>query len=193
MYDLERTATYDYAKPWVTHQCVQHWEPAFVSTWLRNCPKPVVLDEMCYEGNAPRRWGNISGEELVRRYWECMMRGGFAAHGEVFERRSDWISRGGALAGDSPPRIAFLRDLMEESRPDLWRPYEDRQFIWHYMGVSRPARWRVELPGSYAYRIDVVDTWDMRMERKDGEFRGFCEVELPGKSYMAIRMARIEP
>ena len=43
--------------------------------------KPVVLDEICYEGNIEHGWGNISGQELVSLL-EATCRGRYASHGE---------------------------------------------------------------------------------------------------------------
>src|SRR5205085_98784 len=31
--------------------------------------KPVVFDEVKYEGDLPQRWGNLSAREMVRRCW----------------------------------------------------------------------------------------------------------------------------
>jgi hypothetical protein len=187
MYDYERTATYDFSKPWVTHQSIQHWEPSLTSNWLELYRKPVVIDECCYEGIASRRWGNISGEEMVRRFWETMVRGGYAAHGEVFGEDS-WVSHGGTLQGDSPERIAFLRRLMEETPPDVWNM--ERSCYWLYFGVSRPSLWELQLPEEWAFHVDVIDTWDMRVARLPDTYRGICSVALPGKSFLAIRVVR---
>ena len=52
----------------------------------RDIEKPVVLDEIAYEGNIQHGWGNISGEELVRRFWEAAVRGGYPGHGETYMR-----------------------------------------------------------------------------------------------------------
>ncbi|WP_248927034.1 DUF5060 domain-containing protein [Paenibacillus hamazuiensis] len=192
MYDYERTSTYDFSKPWITHQSVQHWEPGLTASWLKTHRKPLVLDEMCYEGNAPRRWGNISGEELVRRFWETMVQGGYASHGEVFFEKSDWISKGGRLIGDSPQRIAFLRKLMEQGLPDVWRPEGERELFWHYFGISRPSSWELKLPEGKAYAVDLVDTWEMTVERLTWLAKGECSIGLPGKSYMALRLRQVQ-
>ncbi|UUZ94736.1 DUF4038 domain-containing protein [Paenibacillus sp. P25] len=191
MYDHTRTATYDYSKPWVTHQSVQHWEPALTDSWLNRHRKPLVLDECCYEGNAPRRWGNITGEELVRRFWECIVRGGYAAHGETYGTPS-WISQGGTLTGESPERIAFLRRLMEESPPDLWNADNARRCFWLYFGLSRPAYWELQLPADGQYHVDLIDTWEMTVRRLPESYHGTGRVPLSGKSYMALRMTRID-
>jgi len=53
---------YDYARPWVTHASLQTYDfnaaPGYLEAWR----KPVVYDEIMYEGNLNRRWGNISGQ-----------------------------------------------------------------------------------------------------------------------------------
>ncbi|WP_336746015.1 DUF5060 domain-containing protein [Paenibacillus sp. y28] len=186
MYDYTRTATYDYSKPWITHQSVQHWDSGLMTEWIATHKKPVVLDECCYEGNAARRWGNVPGEELVSRFWDSMVQGGYAAHGEVVNEKS-WISRGGKLYGESPERIAFMRSLMEEALPDLWNPPEERACFWEYLGINRPASWELDLPETKEYYIDVVDTWNMKTERLDGTYRGSCTIPLPRQSYLALR------
>ena len=45
-------------------------------------PYPIVLDEIAYEGNIQHGWGNIPGEELIRRFWEGALRGGYPGHGD---------------------------------------------------------------------------------------------------------------
>lgn len=66
---------YDYRRPWITHCSIQRQDPYLsaenVAQWREIYRKPVVLDEICYEGNLQFGWGNISGRELVRRFWEA--------------------------------------------------------------------------------------------------------------------------
>ncbi|SFK80347.1 protein of unknown function [Paenibacillus sp. 1_12] len=190
MYDYERTATYDYSKPWVTHQSIQHWETSWTTSWLDTYGKPVVVDECCYEGNAIRRWGNISGEEMLRRIWESQVRGGYASHGEAYESEGGgtWISRGGRLVGDSPKRIQFLRELMEAGQADLWEAERERNCFWIYFGRSQPSYWELQLPEHRCFHIDLIDTWEMRIERLTHTYQGSCKVALPGKSYLALRI-----
>ena len=70
--------------------------------------KPVVVDECCYEGNIPHRWGNITAEEMVRRFWEGAVHGGYVGHGDTFLHPQDilWWARGGVLHGQSAARLA---------------------------------------------------------------------------------------
>lgn len=41
-----------------------------VSEWRSLYQKPIVVDECAYEGNIDFGWGNISGEEMTRRFWK---------------------------------------------------------------------------------------------------------------------------
>lgn len=68
---------------------------------------------MCYEGNVAHNWGNISAFELVNRFWCVMTMGGYGTHGETFLSEDNilWWAAGGYLKGDSPRRIAWLKDI----------------------------------------------------------------------------------
>ncbi|WP_327581569.1 DUF5060 domain-containing protein [Nonomuraea sp. NBC_00507] len=178
MYEV--ASVYDFAKPWVTHQSIQHWDATLTTEWVKT-GKPVVIDEISYEGDATRRWGNVSAQELVARFWEAMTRGGYAGHGEVYidSPGRPWIGNGGSLHGQSPPRIAFLRRLMEEGGG------------FRYLGRRQPAVVNVELPPGADYQVDLVDTWNMTIEAVAGTHRDRVRVGLPGRPYLALRMRRV--
>ena len=57
---------YDHSKPWVTHVSIQGSDLEKSREYVVQYRKPVVFDECKYEGNIPKRWGNISAQELVR-------------------------------------------------------------------------------------------------------------------------------
>ena len=65
---------YDHGADWITHssmQRVDYYKTAeMTDTWRKNWNKPVVVDECAYEGNNDHAWGNITGEEMTRRFWE---------------------------------------------------------------------------------------------------------------------------
>lgn len=117
--------TYDYSRPWVTHGCLQTAKFDSAARYLDDWRKPVLFDEVQYEGNLNRRWGNISGNEMARRFWLGVMAGCYVTHGETLldanaamEENTTptlWWSHGGELQGTSPAQIAFLRKLVEES------------------------------------------------------------------------------
>lgn len=187
------SSLYDFSKPWITHQSIQHWEAELTSSWREAVAKPIVIDEISYEGNSSRRWGNISGEELTHRFWEGLSRGGFVGHGESFINRETraWISSGGKLYGESTERIAFLRKVMEEGPADWMKTAEEGTYKLLYFGRHQHAFKDLELRQDDSYRIELIDTWQMTITPLLGTFSGSCRVDLPGKPYMALRIIKI--
>jgi hypothetical protein len=107
---------YDHTKPWVSHCSIQSSNITRVPLWLQKYGKPVIIDECCYEGDIPMMWGDLSPEELVLRFWVGFTLGGYVGHGETYENPEEllWWSKGGNLRGQSPSRIAFLRQVFEQ-------------------------------------------------------------------------------
>jgi len=191
---------YDFTKDWVTHCSIQrqrgNLELDFIPEWLEQYKKPVVIDEMCYEGNIEQDWGNISPEEMLRRMWKTVVNGGYPGHGECYDLENVWWSHGGVLHGESHKRFGLLLDMMNEANGKLL-PYrytgaatEDERYILHYYGEHRPDCKRYKFPGK-TYRIEVIDTWEMTVKQA-GTFTDSCCVELPGKEYMALRMMQVD-
>lgn len=203
---------YDFTHAWVTHCSLQrvdlHKTSELAADYRTRYGKPVVLDEICYEGNIQHGWGNISGKELTRRFWEAVCRGGYATHGETFLDKEDklWWAHGGKLKGESPARIAFLRKLLEETPEYGLKPYEgaawddaaavpekenkEQQYFLFYYGFQRPSFREFYFNDTVSYEAEVIDTWEMTIE-KQGPFKGKFRVELPGKEYMAVRILGI--
>ncbi|TDD16051.1 DUF4038 domain-containing protein [Nonomuraea diastatica] len=180
----EKGNIYDFSKPWISHQSIQHWDTTLTTEWLDKVGKPAVLDEISYEGNLGRRWGNITGQELVRRFWECATRGGYPGHGESYVNNGDraWLSRGGTLYGESPSRIGFLRTIMES--------VTDKQTL-RYLGRHQPATVSLDLP-SRPHHVEVIDTWNMTITPISGVFEGSVRIGLPGRPYLALRITEQE-
>ena len=84
----------------------------------------------------PHFWGSISGQEMVRRFWRCCASGAYCTHGETFLSDDEilWWARGGVLKGESPKRIAFLRQIME-SLPGPLTPRTDN--IWSIVRLDK--------------------------------------------------------
>lgn len=197
---------YDHSRPWVTHCSIQRQDvyktAEYADEWRERYRKPIVIDECAYEGDIDMGWGNITGQELVRRCWEGYVRGGYVGHGETFLDPGDvlWWSKGGVLKGESPERIAFLRSIAEEgpaggmspisfgwSSWDLPSGGEEGAYYLFYFGFNRPRFRDFELPQGRAYSCEVIDTWEMRIDEVEGRFSGKCRVRLPGKQYIAVR------
>ena len=152
---------FDPAAAWVTHMSVQNGNAVAdfgrSSLYRDACAKPVVYDEVCYEGNLERRWGQLSGEEMTMRSWLGTIGGAYVGHGEVFQEPEgkSWTSRGGTLRGESPVRIAFLKKILDDAPADGIEPI-DRFFESNvagklgkyyliYFGNDRPKEWTFEL------------------------------------------------
>jgi hypothetical protein len=199
---------YDYSKPWITHVSVQRVDvyrtAENTDEWRERWGKPVVIDECAYEGDIDQGWGNITGEEMVRRFWEGAVRGGYVGHGETYLPGSGveevlWWSKGGDLHGTSPERIGFLERLLAEAPDGVWDPLpSDWDVPWGgtaehrigYFGFNRPRFRTVMLPDG-EWHIDVIDTWNMTVEPVPGTHRGTVRVELPGRQFMAVRAVRL--
>ena len=138
---------WDWSRANVTHVSWQTKQFSRVGELFRRYRKPVLFDECRYEGNLPESWGNISGRDMVSRFWKVTAQGGFCTHGETFypgteaakqntatgESEVVWWARGGKLHGESPARIAFLRQIVE-SLPGPLRPAA--QGLGAMMGLS---------------------------------------------------------
>jgi hypothetical protein len=203
MYDPTNLVIYDHAKPWVTHVSMQYWELSPTNAWLKRYRKPIVVDECCYEGNLPQRWGNITGMEMTARFWEGFARGGSVGHGETFLHPEDvvWWSKGGQLYGESSERIAFLRHILEEA-PALAETIEsfrdaptlgvEGEYYLQYFGIHCPAYRELPLPEDRRFRIDIIDTWNMKVTKLEGSYTGLTRIEMPGTPYIALRAQAFE-
>lgn len=202
---------YDHGKPWVTHCSTQHQDLLKVPEWMQQYGKPVVVDECGYEGDISRRWGSLSAEEMVVRFWLGFATGGYVGHGETYWNEEEilWWSKGGDLHGDSASRITFLRKIIEQipesglfpldESPHMIIPngiwnkisagYHGTEYYLFYFGMHQPRFREFSLPEGN-FRIDLIDTWNMAVERLKENVSGQVRVELPRKKYLAIRIER---
>ncbi|NEM92056.1 DUF5605 domain-containing protein [Galbitalea soli] len=199
---------YDYSRPWITHCSVQRIDvyrtAENTDEWRTRWGKPIVIDECAYEGDIDQGWGNITGEEMVRRFWEGAVRGGYVGHGETYlnDREELWWSKGGELVGQSPERIGFLAGIIADAPGGAIDPLPgDWDVAWGgvgdeyriaYLGFGQPRYRQVAAALGRRYTVDVIDTWNMTIDRLPGEFEGSFRVELPGRQFMAIRLIAVE-
>jgi hypothetical protein len=224
-----------------------------VGEWRKKYGKPIVVDECCYEGNLPHFWGSISGKEMTYRFWRVVTCGGYCTHGETFlddENEVLWWAKGGILKGESPKRIAFLRELVE-GLPGPLEPvvnfmdgllamdergiaqleklagdgaFEDmpmklgdfvkamkrlgteisafRTVEFEYQGhcgkdayltfydLRTCAKSELDLPEEYNYRIELIDTWEMKRTTLLEKASGKTEIRLPTREGMAVLAIR---
>ena len=216
---------YNYTKPWVTHVSLQYYNAvrAFgAATLVRDIyRKAVINDEINYEGNISRRWGQLSGEEMVFRFWLAYIGGTYATHGEAIVHPSeiDWISEGGVLRGESPSRIAFLREIVETGPGGGLEPIDHHytrniagkygKYYLFYFGKEKIKNWNFELPDEaledgMKFKVELIDTWNMTITPVETIFKiekldryKFIDkkkrtVIIPNKPYMAMRITRVD-
>jgi len=213
---------YDYSKPWITHCSMQrqdlYKEVELTAKYQQKYGKPIVWDEIAYEGNLQYGWGNITGEEMVRRFWEATMRGGYAGHGETLIPTPDytgeeklWWSHGGRLYGESPARLHFLANILKElpngcrlkAMNHEWddiaavleRPEQEekgvKDYYLFYYSFMRPSFRMFYLDDTTQFRVDLIDTWNMTITFM-GIFKGKFKIPLGMKQYMAVRLQKVE-
>lgn len=184
--------------------------------------KPIIYDEVCYEGDIERRWGNISAEEMVHRFWQGIIAGTYVTHGESYLHPQDiiWWAKGGVLHGQSPQRIAFLKKIIEEGPKDGINPIDKWQnlklagkageYFLYYFGKEQVKEWKFELPvkselkEGTRLKLEIIDTWNMTITPVDEVFEAVKKdmytmidkegkmVKLPDKPYIALRISVID-
>lgn len=211
---------YNQSQPWVTHASIQNGsaveDPGRAVLYRDVWRKPVVFDEVKYEGTENYRWGQLTPEEMVHRIWAGTVAGTYVEHGECYLSTSDtWLSYGGVLRGESWKRLMFLRKILEAGPPDGLNPidkYQDEdmggktgEYYLKYFGHATPTSWTFKLPhdglaDDMQFHVDVIDAWNMTITPVDGVFtlkakdrydfvdRDGRAVRLPGKPFMALRI-----
>jgi hypothetical protein len=176
---------FDHSLPWITHVSIQNGaaveDAGRAEIYRDRYHKPVVFDEARYEGNIPNRWGKLSAEEMVFRFWEGTIAGTYVGHGETYLSPDDilWWSKGGVLKGQSPARLAFLKKVLEDSPAEGIDPIEGwpnaecagqpGKYYLIYFGKSTPSLWELLLPADkngaledgMKFKAEILDTWDM--------------------------------
>jgi len=192
------TAKYiEYWMPEFTHASIQDEAPVMqygAAAILRNAyGKPVIYDEVGYEGNLKQRWGRYSGEEMTYLMWMGAIGGTYVMHGEtyMYYGKQDTIfwAKGGYFRGGSWKRAAFLRKILEENNAPLEQADISRDMRTAttgkgtyiiYFGKEIREDWEFNLPAKNAsfekpktgekFRVEILDTWDMTVKPCDELF-----------------------
>jgi hypothetical protein len=181
---------YDHSRPWITHVSAQTSQFYNAIKWRERYKKPLLFDEMRYEGDVPSGWGNLSGEEMASYFWMAGLSGGYGTHGETLRNHADdstevrWWAKGGILVGESPERIGFFRMIMEETpvnemTSEINDQGEPANLNNNIHIFSKSAEYylayvaeigqeiMLDLPGDSKYNLEVIDTWNMRITEQD--------------------------
>lgn len=197
------TAVYiDYNLPFYTHASIQDQGPLYnfegAATVRNIIHKPVIFDEVCYEGNHASRWAQLSGEEMLERIWNGLIAGTYVTHGECFvkDMHNDknytgfaYLATGGRFEGTCPSRIPFTRKIIDSLPYSIrladqsWDPNTacagpDDYLI--YFGSEKPKKWAFNLPTKCSrwprigegvkFEIEIIDTWNMTIQKCPGVF-----------------------
>ncbi|UZR96599.1 DUF5060 domain-containing protein [Chondrinema litorale] len=188
---------YDFSKSWVTHVSVQVEEVDEIMDWRDEYQKPVIADEVGYEGDIPFEWGDLSPNLLLDKFWIATTKGGYVSHGETYEDPNDvlWWAKGGKLKGETPERITFLQNIIEDYGYGLTGVSGDNYiaegegYILQYLGEDTPDTFTYDIPDDGTYQVDIIDTWNMEIESA-GEFSNSVSIDLPDTQYLAIRIQK---
>jgi hypothetical protein len=188
--------------------------------WREAFRKPVVYDELKYEGNHELRWAQLSGQEMVHRFWSCTVAGTYGGHSEFFEddKQVVWLAQGGVLKGESPARLAFLKTILDDAPAaglepaDQWQDPriagQSGRYYLIYFGKETPTSWTFELyrnalQDGMQFKAEVIDAWGMTITPVEGVFttkkkdrymfvdRDGRDIKLPGKPYQALRLTYV--
>jgi hypothetical protein len=183
--------------PWITRASIQNGgavcDPARARSYRDSYQKPVVYDEVQYEGNIREGWGRLAAEELVFRFWNATVAGTYCGHGETFKSDDQvlWWSKGGVLKGQSPARLAFLKQVLADAPAEGLEPVDKWQtadiagrapdYYLVYFGKATPTNWVFQLPKPAAgklpksaadlkFKAEILDTWNMTVTPVAGVF-----------------------
>jgi len=198
---------YDHSKRWCTHASLQSYDFEKSAERRLAWNKPIVYDEIQYEGDVERRWGNLSAEEMTRRFWLATIRGSYASHGEVFisddtgphAHEPSW-SDAGRLRGESAQRIAFLHDVVQKHTKIGLNEFEgsyylsagtpNELYLW-YFDYHRPARYIFPLPNTAKFEASLIDPFAMKETKLPGTFSGKSRIPLPNRPFQAIVFRKV--
>lgn len=193
---------YDHSKPWCTHASLQEYDFEKSAARLAAWNKPIIYDEIQYEGNIARRWGNLSPQEMTYRFWRAIVYGVYATHGETYisEDGNPVWSDAGTLHGSSPARITFLRKLLESTGTTGLMAAENPYYLnagnpgrlyLYYFDYHCAAEYEFPLPETAKFKATMIDPFGMTTTPLPGSFSGKSEIALSGKPYMAVLFEKI--
>jgi hypothetical protein len=192
---------YDHSKPWCTHASLQEYDFEKSAERMAAWNKPIIYDEIQYEGNIARRWGNLSADEMTHRFWKAIIYGVYATHGETFittDGSPVW-SDAGELRGTSAARIRFLRELLEKAgtaglmaaeNPYYLNAGNAGELILYYFDYHCVGEYEFPLPENVKFKAMEIDPWAMTANELPGTFSGKSKITLTGKPYMAVMFAK---
>jgi len=198
---------YDHSKPWITHVIAQEDYRVGARTMQgrESYRKPVVIDELGYEGDTGQPWGTLTGQEELDRHWQVTLAGGYASHGEAYVHPDGllWWAVGGELVGDSPARLGFLKEVMTQA------PFQDLApaptavmggtalaqaggyYLFYFRKLAtEPAQ--IATTDSELYKVELIDPWLMKIYAL-GYTTGGIQAFTPVMAPCLLRLTKTPP
>jgi hypothetical protein len=179
---------FDHSRPWITHVSTQTSQFYNALHWRNKYQKPLLFDEMRYEGDVKSGWGNMNAREMTSYFWMAGLSGGYGTHGDTFRNDSDaetevrWWAKGGSLVGESPVRIGYFRSIMEQAPvhemiPEVTsREANPKKASTNVHLFSKPGHYYLayvaevgvpmvlNLSGTASsYSLEIIDTWNTKI------------------------------
>jgi hypothetical protein len=185
---------WDASSEHITHVSWQTKMLSRVAEMIQTYRKPVLIDECRYEGDLPEFWGNLSGKDMVRSFWRVMAQGGYCTHGETWlpgpaqdalatktgEKDVVWWAKGGRLNGESPARIAFLRQVIE-GLPGPLEPLTGGMKDWAAMDDSHLHSLIASMPEDFGCFLNSIAAMNREERLKffavEYSYQGHCGEE----------------
>jgi hypothetical protein len=190
---------YNHNKPWITHASIQSSDFASAKKWREQYQMPLVFDECKYEGDITSGWGQLTPKQMTGMFWKSLITGTYAGHGETYHREDDilWWSKGGVLHGQSEKRIKFYKKYLEERPQEGYKPIDEYsagvygKYYLYYFDLDKPKEWVFDLPEWRNYQVEIIDTWNMTSKVLDNNYHQKFSIDLPGESYMAVKITAV--
>mmetsp|Transcript_32293 Transcript_32293/g.95038 ORF Transcript_32293/g.95038 Transcript_32293/m.95038 type:complete len:415 (-) Transcript_32293:457-1701(-) len=123
---------YNHSRPWVSHVSLQaNWK--LTTKLMQTTGKPVIWDEVHYEGDIPQDWGGLTWAGMADQFWRGLSLGVHVGHGETIlqpgiedDKQQLWWSKGGRLRGTSLLRVAWQREYLDTV--PSWSSLEARNY-----------------------------------------------------------------
>ena len=202
---------YNHSQPWITHISAQTSQFYNSIKWRNQYNKPLLFDEMRYEGDVSNGWGNLSSQEMTSYFWMAGLSGGYGTHGDTFINSADdstevrWWAKGGTLAGESPERIAFFKTIMDqapvhEMTPEFSDNGDPKNLNTNTYIFSKPGEYylvyvaeanqtiEIDLPEDSNFQVEIIDTWNMQITPLEKKYSGNSVIDLPELPYLAVRI-----
>ena len=194
---------YNHSRPWITHVSLQG-EESQTAQIRERYGKPVVWDEVKYEGDIPEQSGDLSGQKEAARFWWGASLGVYVGHSETILRKGVandaqplWWAKGGTLVGESPYRIEWFRRTWQKALVSMGLSFGELQPTSKVLppalpGQTPPANILSSSGGDFLYlHFARIGTWGVPLQPPGGSSGGWqlCRLDYWGMKEECAKLA----